>query len=163
MNNTLVEKVRCILLSSNLSKHFWVEAVVAAAYLINRSPSLALEFKTPQEVWSGKPPDLSNLKIFGCPAYAHISQGKLEPKAVKGYFIGYHVGIISYALVVTRNVTSEEPDNFKQAMRNKDKTKWMAAMEEEMASLKKNNIWTLVKKSVDQKLLGCKWIYKLKE
>ena len=72
MNMTLVEKVRCMLLSSNLSKHFWAAVVVTAAYLINRSPSSALEFKTPQEVWSGKPPDLSNLKVFGCPAYAHI-------------------------------------------------------------------------------------------
>lgn len=73
------------------------------------------------------------------------------------------VDLISYALVVVGNITSKEPDNFKQAMRSKDKTKWMAAMEEEMASLKKNNIWTLVKKYVDQKLVGCKWIYKLKE
>lgn len=73
------------------------------------------------------------------------------------------VDLISYALVVAGNITSEEPDNFKQAMRSKDKTKWMAAMEEKMASLKKNNIWTLVKKSIDQKLVGCKWIYKLKE
>lgn len=66
--------------------------------------------------------------------------------------------LISYALVVAGNVTSEEPDNFKQAMRSKDKTKWMAAMEEEMAFLKKNNTWTLVKKPVDHKLVGCKWI-----
>jgi len=98
MNRTLIEKVICMLLSSNLSKHFWAEAAVPAAYLINRSPSSALEFKTPQEVWSGKPPDLSNLKVFGCPAYAHIKQGKLEPRAVKGYFIGYPEGIKGYKI-----------------------------------------------------------------
>ncbi|KAH9668970.1 hypothetical protein KPL70_021600 [Citrus sinensis] len=46
--------------------------VTTAAYLINRSPSSALDFKTPPEIWSGKPLDLSNLRIFGCPAYAHI-------------------------------------------------------------------------------------------
>ncbi|KAH9762147.1 Integrase catalytic domain-containing protein [Citrus sinensis] len=48
--------------------------VTTATYLINRSPSTALGFKTPQEIWSRKPPDLSNLRIFGCPAYAHIKQ-----------------------------------------------------------------------------------------
>ena len=247
MNRTLVEKVKCMLLSSNLSKHFWAEAVVTAAYLINRSPSSALEFKTPQEAWSGKLPDLSILKVVGCPAYAHISQGKLEPRAVKGYFIGYPEGIkgykiwsingkptrtfisrdvfdeealtqsrvetkitnpsseekevvelevespkeakqhakqthselegyqlardrvrrtikmperyevadlISYALVVTENETSEEPATFKQAMRSKDKQIWVSTMEEEMTSLNKNKIWTLVKKPVDQKLVG---------
>lgn len=98
MNRTLVEKVRCMLLSSNLSKHFWAKVVVTVACLINRSPSSALEFKTPQEVWSGKPPDLNNLKIFGCPAYAYISRGKLEPRVVKGYFIGYPDGIKRYKI-----------------------------------------------------------------
>ncbi|KAH9684673.1 DNA (cytosine-5)-methyltransferase 1B [Citrus sinensis] len=84
MNRTIIERVRYMLLNANLSKGFWAEAVTTAAYLINRSPSSALGFKTPQELWSGKPPDLTNLRIFGCPAYAHIKQGKLEPKAVKG-------------------------------------------------------------------------------
>ncbi|KAH9704361.1 Integrase catalytic domain-containing protein [Citrus sinensis] len=98
LNRTLIEKVRCMLLSSNLFKFFWAEAAVTAAYLINRSPSSALEFKTPQEVWSGKPPDLSNLKVFGCPAYAHIRQGKLELRAVKGYFMGYPESIKGYKI-----------------------------------------------------------------
>ena len=98
MNRTLIEKVSCMLLSSNLSKHFWTEAVVTAAYLINRSPLSALEFKIPHEAWSGKPPNLSNLKVFGCPAYAHITQGKLEPGAVKGYFIGYPESIKRYKI-----------------------------------------------------------------
>lgn len=73
MNKTMTEKVRCMLLSSNLSKHFGVEVVSTAVYLINRSPSSFLEFKTPQEVWSSKQPNLSNLRIFGCPTYAHIT------------------------------------------------------------------------------------------
>lgn len=93
MNRTLIEKVRCMLFNANLSKYFWVEAVTTAAYLINKSPSSALDFKTTREVWFGKPPDLSNLRIFGCPTYAHISQAKLEPRAVKGYFIVYLKGV----------------------------------------------------------------------
>ena len=36
--------------------------------------------------------------MFGCPTYAHISQGKLESKAVKGYFIGYLEGIKGYKI-----------------------------------------------------------------
>lgn len=98
INRTLIENVICMLFNSNLSKHFWAEAVSTTAYLINRSPSSALIFKTPQEAWSGKPLDISNLKIFGCPAYAHVSQGKLEPRTVKGYFIGYPEGIKGYKI-----------------------------------------------------------------
>lgn len=56
---------------------------------MNRSPSAALDFKTPQEAQSGKPPDLNNFIIFCCTAYAHVSQSKLEPRAIKGYFIRY--------------------------------------------------------------------------
>ena len=98
MNRTLVEKVRCMMFNVNMSKHFWAETVTTTAYLVNRSPSSALQFKTPQEVWSGKPPDLSNLRIFGCLAYAHINQGKLEPKAIKGYFIGYPEGVKGFKI-----------------------------------------------------------------
>ncbi|KAH9753275.1 hypothetical protein KPL71_015010 [Citrus sinensis] len=83
-----------------------------------RSPSTALGFKAPQEFWSGKPPDLSNLRIFGCPAYAHLKQGKLEPRAVKGYFLGYPEGINGFKLwtlngkpsriLISRDVTFDE-------------------------------------------------------
>ena len=70
MNRTLLEKVRCMLVSSRLSKPFWGEVVSTAAYLINRSPSSTVSFKTPEQMWSGKAPSLSHLKPFGCAAYA---------------------------------------------------------------------------------------------
>ncbi|RVW63691.1 Retrovirus-related Pol polyprotein from transposon TNT 1-94 [Vitis vinifera] len=35
-------------------KTFWADAVSTAAYLINRGPSVPMEFKLPEEVWSGK-------------------------------------------------------------------------------------------------------------
>ncbi|RVW66143.1 Retrovirus-related Pol polyprotein from transposon TNT 1-94 [Vitis vinifera] len=76
MNQTLVQRARCMRIDAGLSKKFWAEAVNTAAYLVNRSPSTAIDFKTPQEVWSGKPSNYSGLKIFGCPAYAHIEPPK---------------------------------------------------------------------------------------
>nr|GEV97066.1 retrovirus-related Pol polyprotein from transposon TNT 1-94 [Tanacetum cinerariifolium] len=52
-----------------------------ASYLVNRSPSTAISLKTPQEVWSSKPSDYSDLRIFGCPAYAHVNdEGKSHDK-----------------------------------------------------------------------------------
>nr|GEZ45589.1 retrovirus-related Pol polyprotein from transposon TNT 1-94 [Tanacetum cinerariifolium] len=38
-----------------------------------RSPSTAIGLKMPQEVWFGKPSDYSDLRIFGCPTYAHVN------------------------------------------------------------------------------------------
>ena len=64
MNQTLVQRARCMRIDAGLSKQFWVEAVNTAAYLVNKSPSTAIDFKTPQEVWSGKPSNYSGLKIL---------------------------------------------------------------------------------------------------
>ena len=59
-----------------LGQEFWAEAVETTCYLVNRSPSSALEEKSPQEVWTGKKPSLSHLKVFGCDAYVHVPKEK---------------------------------------------------------------------------------------
>ena len=66
--------------------------------MINRSPSIPLDKKTPIEVWSDTPADYSQLKVFGCTAYAHVDNGKLEPRAIKCAFIGYGSGVKGYKL-----------------------------------------------------------------
>ncbi|GJV13758.1 retrotransposon protein, putative, ty1-copia subclass [Tanacetum coccineum] len=65
------------------------KATCMAAYLINRSPSRAIEKNTPMEMWSGHPSDYKMLRIFGCVAYPHDKQGKLKPRAVKCVILGY--------------------------------------------------------------------------
>jgi hypothetical protein len=73
--------------------------VGTACYLVNRSPSSALDDKTPQEVWTGKKPSLTHLKVFGCDAYVHVpkeNKSKLDKKAKKCIFIGYKDGLKGY-------------------------------------------------------------------
>ncbi|KAG8474632.1 hypothetical protein CXB51_031261 [Gossypium anomalum] len=116
MNRTIMKKVRCMLSNANLPKSFWTEAASTACFLINRSPSVAIEKKTLQEVWSGNPANYSDLKIFGCPAYAHVDNGKLEPRSIKGIFLGYKAGVKGYKLwcpenrkvVISRDVVFDE-------------------------------------------------------
>ena len=116
MNRMIMEKVRCMLSNANLPKSFWAEAASTACFLINRSPSVAIEKKTPQEVWSGNPANYSDLKIFGCPAYAHVDNGKLEPRSIKCVFLGYKAGVKGYKLwcpenrkvVISRDVVFDE-------------------------------------------------------
>ena len=55
MNMTLLERARCMLSNAGLSKCFWAETVNTACFLVNRSPSTVINFKTPEEVWSGTP------------------------------------------------------------------------------------------------------------
>nr|GFA38595.1 putative polyprotein [Tanacetum cinerariifolium] len=88
INRTRLNKVRYLLIQSGLPDSFWAEAKVTAAYLINRSPSKALEKKTPMDLWLGHPANYEMLRIFGCVAYSHMNQGKLKPRAIKCIFLG---------------------------------------------------------------------------
>ena len=81
----------------NVSKYLWGDAILTAAYLINRMPTRVLKHITPlQCLKSFFPESRINsdlpLKIFGCIAYVHIpkrSQSKLDPRAEKCVFVGY--------------------------------------------------------------------------
>ena len=51
-----------------------------------------MEFKLPEEVWSGKEVKFSHLQVFGCVSYAHIdfdARSKLDAKSKIFFFIGY--------------------------------------------------------------------------
>nr|AAR87163.1 putative polyprotein [Oryza sativa Japonica Group]AAU89150.1 integrase core domain containing protein [Oryza sativa Japonica Group]ABF98081.1 retrotransposon protein, putative, Ty1-copia subclass [Oryza sativa Japonica Group] len=98
MNRTIISKARCMLSNARMNKRFWAEAANTACYLINRSPSIPLNKKTPIEIWSGMPADYSQLRVFGCTAYAHVDNGKLEPRAIKCLFLGYGSGVKGYKL-----------------------------------------------------------------
>ena len=60
-----------------------------AKFTLNRAPSKSVEM-TPYELWFGKKPKLSFLKVWGCDAYMQkLQPDKLEPKSEKCVFIGY--------------------------------------------------------------------------
>lgn len=70
------------------------------------------------EVWSGKPTDYSNLKIFGSFSFAHIKQDMLKARVVKCVFIGYPERVKDYKLwkmdpvgsklIISKDVTFDE-------------------------------------------------------
>lgn len=259
-------------------KEFWAEAASTACYLINRSPHSALDFKIPEEIWSGKSIDYSNLRVFGSTVYAHINDGKLSPRSSKCMFLGYATeskgyklwcldtkkiilsrnvifhesefiysaqntaatvpcadleqpahdsvqfevranskssntapdvqststqpivtesvpnreeraaerysvardrprrevrkpvrfmdeqGITAYALLAAQEINNvDEPSTYREAISGSDSNEWVAAMEEEMESLHKNDTWVLCEKPENRKVLGCKWVYRRKQ
>ena len=90
MNRTLNKHARSMRLHARLPKTFWVDTVSTAAYLINRGPSVPMEFRLPEEVWSGKEVKFSHLKVFCCVFYAHIdsdTRSKLDAKSKICFFI----------------------------------------------------------------------------
>lgn len=91
-NRTLVEKVRSMLNFRQLPISFSAEAIVAATYLSNISPTPLVPDKTPHEAWFGVKPKMSHVKIFGFIAYTHVlSQNveKLDSRDLTCIFIGY--------------------------------------------------------------------------
>ncbi len=105
-NCTLMEMARSMLHAQNLKKSLWAEAVVNAAYTRNRCPSRALPSITPEEVWSGKKPCFSPMRVFGCIVYAMVldeKRGKLDAKGTKCLFLGYCEGTKAYRLMCVQS------------------------------------------------------------
>ncbi|GKC93525.1 putative ribonuclease H-like domain-containing protein, partial [Tanacetum coccineum] len=91
-NRTLIEAARTMLADSKLPTMFWTEAVSTACYVLNRVLVTRPYNKTPYELLSGKVPNISHLKPFGC----HVTilntsdhLGKFEGKADEGFLVGY--------------------------------------------------------------------------
>ena len=75
-NKTIMEAVRAMLHDQDLPMHLWAEAARTMVYVQNHTPHRVLEKKTPEEVFFGKKPKVSHLRIFNCPVYIHISKEK---------------------------------------------------------------------------------------
>ena len=76
----------------DLSDFYWAEAVATAVYIMNGTPTATIHGMTLEERYTGRKPDISHLKIFGCITYVHVPdelRSKLDPKAEKCIFIGY--------------------------------------------------------------------------
>jgi hypothetical protein len=79
-----------------------------AVYILNRSPTKALNGRTPYEAWHGRKPAVSHLRVFGCLVFAtelgHV--GKLDESSTPGVFIGYAEGSKAYCILdpVTQHV-----------------------------------------------------------
>lgn len=101
-NRSIVEKARCLLYDASFDKRLWAEAVNTAVYLKNRSPAAALDNNTtPYEMWTGRKPDLSHIRLFGSPAMVHIpkvKRNKWDKKSNMLQLVGYSENTKGYRL-----------------------------------------------------------------
>ena len=86
---TLLDMMRSLMSLANIPLLFWGYAFETTTFTLNRAPSKSVEM-TPYELWFGKKPKLSFLKVWGCDAYVkRPPPEKLKPKADNCIFIGY--------------------------------------------------------------------------
>ena len=72
----------------HMLKHLFAKPIKAADYIMNRTPVKALNWKTPHEALTGKPPIYARMHVYGCKAYAlnkHIPRFKLDPHWLLGW------------------------------------------------------------------------------
>ena len=275
MNRTILEKAKCMCAHADLPKSLWAEAASTACYVYNRLPNAPLKCKSPHEVWYSRKPDLSNLRVFGCVAYALVpaaKRKKFDNRTEKMRFLGCHKGhrgyklmekgsnrvfyrtdvtfdesnfwlteekpvedevdvgssgsraslpaeepaevpverredvsarqredpkavavprkrdektvpehsrpirdrkqVVRYGLEEQINVAEEvialcaaemdEPKTKNQAKKRPDAQRWMKAAQEEMDSLLEHDTWSLTKPPLGRKIIGSKWVFKIK-
>jgi len=122
-NRHILEVARSLMYTMNVPKFLWSEAVMTAVYLINRTPSRLLGWKTPYEVLRGTNEFIVPPKVFGCTCFVRDhrpSVGKLDPRAVKCIFVGYSQSQKGYTcwcpterrLFVSMDVTFRESEPY---------------------------------------------------
>ena len=84
--------MRSMLSYSSLPISFWGYAIETAMYLLNLVPSKTVP-KTPTELWKGRKPSLSHIRIWGAPAHVlRKDPNKLESRTEVCMFVGYPKG-----------------------------------------------------------------------
>ncbi|GJT47694.1 retrotransposon protein, putative, ty1-copia subclass, partial [Tanacetum coccineum] len=82
-NRTLLDMVRSMFNRTTLPLSFWDYALESAVRILNMVPTKKVD-KTPYEIWHGKVPNFSYLKVWGCEAYMkRDSADKLQQRSVK--------------------------------------------------------------------------------
>ncbi|GJW66463.1 retrotransposon protein, putative, ty1-copia subclass [Tanacetum coccineum] len=95
-NRTLLDMVRSMMNLTTLPLSFWDYALESATRILYMVTTKKVD-KTPYELWYGKVPNLSYLKIWGCKALVkRDTPDKLEQRPVKCIFIGYPKETMGY-------------------------------------------------------------------
>ncbi|UYV76870.1 hypothetical protein LAZ67_14002267 [Cordylochernes scorpioides] len=121
-NRTLVEMTRCFIIQANLPDPLWAELVYTSTYIRNRCPRTN-ESRTPYEIFTGRKPTVSHLRIIGCKCFAvdnRPRRGKFAPRSEEYRLIGYSPESKAYRLwkpgtgmmIKSRDVRFLESENF---------------------------------------------------
>ncbi|KAG7536483.1 GAG-pre-integrase domain [Arabidopsis suecica] len=88
----ILNVARALLFQASLPIKFWGEAVLTAAYLINRTPSSLHKGLSPYEILHDSKPNYDQLRVFGSACYVHHlsrDKDKFGERSRLCIFVGY--------------------------------------------------------------------------
>eukprot|EP00253_Pinus_taeda_P010367 PITA_10367 len=195
MNKTLLERARSMLSNAGLQKELWTEAVAIDCYVINRSPSMAINCKIPQEHIQfdsisndshddhssdtsheqvsesehEQGSDLDHEQVSDTDRQEVPTDGSQPIEEAPETSLRRSTRIKRpprrydyYVTSVAFTASDDEPLCYQDAIEGSKSDKWKAAMKDEMMALSKNGTWDLVELPKGRKIVGCKWVFKLK-
>ena len=116
---TRTERARALLLASGLPRFLWEEAMHHTMWLQNRTPTHALDGKTPYKMQNKNKPYLGGIQEFGVAAYVKdLKARKLYARAQVSRFVRYDSESNGYriywpekfSVTVERNVVFNKND-----------------------------------------------------
>ncbi|GJW24172.1 retrovirus-related pol polyprotein from transposon TNT 1-94 [Tanacetum coccineum] len=163
-NRTLMDMVRCMLENSKLLEFLWTEALKTTMHILNRVPSKSVP-KTPYEIGQEGNPTYD---ICG----GSFRRIKLQEAQDETPII--HVPIPINTPLDTSDdhlIAEDHPNNVKENEPNPEinvepqetqQPLRREAMEDDLNSMSKKNVWELTELSKGVKPVGCKWVFKTK-
>ena len=103
LNKILFDLARAMLKHRQIPRRFWGEAVLYAAYIINRMPKSGND-QVRLEMIFGRKPSFDQMLEFGTPVMFHNHDPhikKLDDRAFEGMFIGFHEDDHTYKILKT--------------------------------------------------------------
>nr|GEW08390.1 ribonuclease H-like domain, reverse transcriptase, RNA-dependent DNA polymerase [Tanacetum cinerariifolium] len=180
-NRTELSTTRSVMKAMKLPLTFWAEAVRHAIYILNRVPTRALIDKTPYEGLYNRKPNLENLRIFECTAYAKITipyLKKLDDRSIPLIYLGIEEGSKAcrlYDLIAKKKQEEEATTSSTKNSGNRfDDTpvqgfKDLNEIYERTQEVEIGNLLITEEEprnykeaSTEQKAIGLKWVYKTK-
>jgi hypothetical protein len=64
---------------------------------------------------------------------------------------------------ISLSTNDDEPSCYRESMKGSNNDKWKEVMKDEMKELERNATWDLLELPSNNKIVGCKWVYKLKK
>lgn len=107
----LLNVARVLYFQSQVLVKFWSDCMLATTFLINVTPPLLLNHKTPYEILYKKAANYSSFRVFGCLAFVSTltaHRNKFQPRARFCVFLGNPSGVKGYKLydVASKHILS---------------------------------------------------------